>query len=57
MTVNEMIYDLNVPSNQKIKIHESVFLAVDLIIGPLSKVKILRTKAQGDVIELEVADD
>ena len=57
MTVNEMIYDLNVPSNQKIKIYESVFLAVDLIKGPLSKVKILRTKAQGDVIELEVADD
>ena len=57
MTVNEMIYDLNVPSNQKIKIYESVFTAVELIKGPLTKLKILRTKAHDDVIELDVSDE
>ena len=57
MTVNKMIYDLNLSSNQKIKIHGSMFFAIDLIAGPLSKARILKTRVNNDVIELDVADE
>ena len=57
MTVNEMICELNVQFTQKIKIHESVFLAVDLVGEPLSKLKISRTTVKDDVIELEVEEE
>ncbi len=57
MTVNKMIFDLNLSSNQKIKIHGSMFFAIDLIAGPLSKSRILKTRINNDVIELDVADE